>query len=1060
VESGNKENNYPDGNHSRNGDSAEAHSQGFNISEKAIRHPVTTIMFMLTLIILGIISYQQLSVEYYPNITYPTVSVRVRYTGTAPGGMESLVAKPIEDSMSGISGVNHIRSFSRNGMTNVTIEFKLGKDIKDAANEVREKVAMIRRNLPKDIDEPEIARLDPDASPILNYAIISPEPLEKLTEFVTNRILPRLQQVDGVGSVELNGGQLREVQVTLNPDLLKKYGITPSQVSQRLLEENLDFPSGLIRTNSISLNISTNNAFKRADQIARLPIKTKSGQKILLKDLGSVIDGVQELNTKSILNGERAVVLEIQKQSGTNEVQIAAELDQTVKDLEKVMPPGMKIIKTFDTTKFILESKSAALEELIIGAILAVSVIFAFLRTVRGTIISAIAIPTSVISTYGAMYAFGFSLNTMTLLALSLVVGILVDDAVVDLENIIRYIQKGEKPFNAAIKATNEIGTAVVATTFSIVAVFVPIGFMKGITGQLFKEFGLTVVCAVIVSLMVARTLTPALAAYFLKTLPEENEENSLFHRISESYRHLLVWALKHRILIVVLTLSVFLISIPLAVILPKGFIPKSDRDEFNIQVSLAPGSTINKTDDVMQEIYERIKAEKYIKYILLKSGGGGRTDQGTIGIMLTSKKEGRKIDIFEIQKKIRKLINDIPGALISFREVKVVNDNSSMFDLNLSLQGDNLDELQAVADDLQQKIQKMPVVSDTRTSVGFPEKEISIQVDADKAADLGVSASALASTVRMATFGDTSSQIRLPSENIDIRVRLENQSRYNLKKLGNLGVPSDSGEPVSLNSVAKIAYTTGPSIITRYDRQRQIIVFANAVPGASLNDITQPVKEMVEKMNLPATVTASFQGDAQRMNDTFDSLVPALIAAIIFIYLILASQFEHFTHPFTIMMALPLSFMGAFLSLFIANEELGMMAAIGIIMLMGLVTKNSILLIDYTLTLRKQGMERNEALLTSGPVRLRPILMTTVAMIAGMTPIALKLTPGSEARAPMAIAVIGGLITSTLLTLVVIPVFYTLMDDFVNRITKKGKKEDEVQEEKAAEEHEEVLAP
>jgi HAE1 family hydrophobic/amphiphilic exporter-1 len=1018
-------------------------NQGFNISEKAIRHPVTTIMFMLTLIILGIISYGQLSVEYYPNITYPTVNVRVNYTGTSPTGMEALVAKPIEDAMSGISGVNHIRSFSRNGLTNISIEFKLDKDIKDAANEVREKVAMIRRSLPEDIDEPVIARLDPDASPIINFAIISPEPLEKLTDFVKNRILPRIQQVDGVAQVDMNGGQEREVQVTLDPDLLKKYGITPAQVSQRLVKENLDFPSGSLQTNSIELNINTSNAFQRAEQIARLPIKLKNGQKVLLKDLGRVVDGVQELRSKATLNGDTAVVLEVQKQSGANEVKIAGELDQKVKEISKILPPGMRIIKTFDTTKFILESKNAAMEELIIGAILAVSVIFAFLRTIRGTIISAVAIPTSVISTYGAMNAFGFSLNTMTLLALALVVGILVDDAVVDLENIIRYIQQGEKPFAAAIKATNEIGTAVVATTFSIVAVFVPIGFMKGLTGQLFKEFGLTVVCAVIVSLMVARTLTPALAAYILKPLPYKDEEHGLFHKISQVYREALVWALKHRILIVVLTLTVFLISIPLAVILPKGFIPKSDRDEFNMQVSMAPGSTLAKTDDIMQEIYRRIKSEKYIKYILLTSGSqGGRTDQGTVNIMLKSKNEGRKIDIFTIQKKIRKLVNDIPGTLISFREVKVVNDNSSQFDLNLSLQGDDLEELESVADDVYQRVQKIPVISDARTSVGFPQKEINIHVDADKAADLGVSTADLANTVRIATFGDVTSKMHLPNNDIDIRIRLNNESRFNLKKLGNLGIPSDSGEPVPLNAVAKIGYSTGPSIITRYDRQRQIMILANAIPGTSLNDVTVPVQQELEKMNLPASITPSFKGDAERMNDTFDALAPALITAIIFIYLILASQFEHFTHPFTIMMALPLSFMGAFLSLFLANEELGMMAAIGIIMLMGLVTKNSILLIDYTLTLRKKGMDRAEALLTAGPVRLRPILMTTVAMIAGMLPIALKFTPGSEARAPMAIAVIGGLVTSTLLTLLVIPVFYTLMDDLVNKVRKQDKKE------------------
>lgn len=1013
---------------------------GFNISEVAIKRPVSTIMLMLTLIILGIMSYDKLSVEYYPNMSYPTVSISTNYTGAAPNEIEALISKPLEDAVSGISGVSHIRSFSTKGVSNVTIEFKLEKDIKDATNEVKEKVALIRKKLPKEVDDPIVARSDPDTAPIIKYAIKAPLPLEELTDYVKNRIQLKLQQVDGIAQIDILGGQEREVQVKLDPDLLKRYGLTPNQISQRLIQENLNFPSGSIQTSTTEISLRTTSAFTTAKQVADLKIKIKGGETLLLKQLGEVIDGVQEVRSKSELNGETAVVMEIQKQSGTNEVEISKNLKKVVDNLNKALPNGMKIITTFDASKFIVESKDAAMEELIVGAILAILVIFAFLRTVRGTLISAVAIPTSVIATYGAMYACGFSLNTMTLLALALVVGILVDDAVVDLENVVRYIQMGEKPYDAAVKASAEIGLAVVATTFSIVAVFVPIGFMSGTTGQLFKEFGITVSFSVLVSLLVARTLTPTLCAYLMKEVKHEEEKTSgLFFEISTFYKTALTWSLKHRLIIVILTTLIFIASIPVAIILPKTFIPKSDRDEFDISIKMPPASKLDQTASVIDQITKKLKKEKSIKYILATAGSNrGRTDQGTVGIILKSHSEGRKDSIFDIQKKFRKSLKDIPGCVLSFREVKVVKDNTANYDLNLSLQGDDLTLLQKTADKILLKLRKMPIISDTNTSNGAPEPEIDLFIDKERANALGVTASAVADTLRIATFGDVPSRIHLPNNDVDIRVSLNNKSRFDIKKLENLGVPSGIGEPVPLNAIATIKYTTGPSIITRYDRQRQIVVMANAIPGASMSDILEPVKKEIEDMNLPSNVQAKFKGDAERKDDAFSALIPALITAIIFIYLILASQFEHFTHPFTIMMALPLSFVGAFLSLFLANEELSMMSAIGIVMLMGLVTKNSILLVDYTITLRKSGLERNEALLKAGPVRLRPILMTTVAMIAGMMPVALKLTPGSEARAPMAVAVIGGLITSTILTLVVIPVFYTLMDDLVNKVMKK----------------------
>ena len=475
-------------------------NSNFNISELAIRRPVSTIMMILTLIVLGLVSYQKLSVELFPNVSFPIVAVSTTYTGASSQEIETLISKPIEDVVSSINGLEHVRSSSNSGISTVLIEFKLGKDIKDAANEVREKVALIRSGFPDGVDEPTIARVDPDATPIVNYVIGGSYSLQKLTEFVRDKVKPQLEQVDGVAAINIIGGQEREVQITLNPSLLKKYGVSAAQVANRIREENLNFPSGTIKTDFNEISLRTTSALTTAQEIASIPIKINSGHTVLIQDLGVVIDGIKEIRNKAWLNGRPALVMAIQKQSGTNTIKIVDDLDKKLEKMKEVLPVGIKIGVSFDTSKFILESKDASIEELFFGGLLAVLVIFLFLRTMRGTLIAAIAIPTSVISTYTLMYAMNFSINMMTLLAMALVVGVLVDDAVVDLENIFRHIQLGEKPYQAAIKATNEIGLAVVATSLSIVAVFIPIAFMTGIDGQFFRQFGLTVSFAVLIS--------------------------------------------------------------------------------------------------------------------------------------------------------------------------------------------------------------------------------------------------------------------------------------------------------------------------------------------------------------------------------------------------------------------------------------------------------------------------------------------------------------------------------------------------------------------------------
>ncbi len=1030
------------------GHSGPQNEGGFNISEVAIKRPVTTVMMILVLLVMGLISYRQLPVELYPNVDFPIVSITTTYPGASAAEMETLVSKPIEDAVSAINGIEHINSTSSSGISTVLIEFQLEKEVMDAANEVQEKVALLRGQLPEDAEEPIIARMDPTAVPVQFYTVTSKNmPLEQLTDFARDEIKPILQKVDGVAEVAILGGREREVQVMLDPALLSQYKITPAQVANRLRQENLDFPSGQIETNSMVLSLRTVNSYKTATQVGNTPIGIQGGtaaqgggKVILLSDLGTVRDGFKDASSETLWNGERAVVLSIQKQSGTNTVEMAHRIEEQIHDIQTTAPPGVQLSLSYDTAQFVEESAEAAMEELIIGSVLAIIVIFIFLRTVRGTLIAAVAIPTSVIATYTFMAMMGFTLNMMSLMALSLVVGILVDDAVVDLENIFRHIEMGEHPFRAAINATNEIGLAVVATTFSIVAVFAPVGFMGGIIGRFFRQFGLTVSVAVLVSLLVARTLTPMLAAYFLKPMPikHEDEHEAAVKGIGGVYQSILRWSLRHRFITLGLAILSFVAAIPIAGLLPTAFTPNNDRDEFSIGVEMPAGSSLQETSSVLNEIARRAKSEPLVENMLITAGSSqGNVASGSVAVTLKSKKEGRNEPSFKIQDRLQKLTQTIPGAVISYRETGGPGGGDAG-DVTLSLQGDSLSELQKLSDTLLAKLRSMPVVADASASTGTPRQEILLNVDQRRAMELGITPATISSTIRAASLGDMATQMRLETTNVDIRVRLSDAQRYDISRLQALPVMTASGAEVPLGSLAQFIYQTGPTNINRYDRERQIKLNINMIGGASISDITRPLTEELEKMEMPPGVTYEFLGQAERMKDAFSNMGAAMLLAVIFIYMILASQFEHFVHPITIMMALPLSFAGAFLGLFLGNKEISLMSLIGIIMLMGLVVKNSILLIDYTLTLQKGGVPRNQALLLAGPVRLRPILMTTIAMVVGMVPVAMQLTIGSEGRSPMAVAVIGGLITSTLLTLVVVPVAYAVMDDLVNWVVKK----------------------
>lgn len=1005
-------------------------SKGFNISEIAIKKPVATILMMITLVFLGLFSYTRLNVELFPNVAWPIVAITTEYPGASSQEIEKLVTKPIEDSISGIGGLRHIRSMSGNGFSTIIADFKLTKNIETAASEVKEKTALVRYELPQDSREPIISRIDPASFPIINYVISGGNDLKSLTELTKYTIKNELQKIEGVSAISLKGSQEREIQVLLDPVLLKNFSLTPEQVVGRLREENMNFPSGQIKTSSKILSIRTVSALKNLSEIENIRIKVRGNKIVYLRDLGKVIDGVKDLNNKAWLNSKPAIVLEVQKQASANTVKIVQELEKKVLALKKVLPPTIKISKSFDTSEFILEAKNAAMEELIIGSILAIIVIFIFLRTLGGTIIASLAIPTSIISTYSMLYFLNFSINTMTLLALSLVVGVLVDDAVVDLENIYRRMELGEDPFTAAIKATDEIGLAVLSTTFSIVAVFVPIAFMSGLIGQYFTQFGLTVSFSVLISLLVARTLTPTLAANTLKPLKAIHEEfrESIFTNI---YKSILHWTLKHRLITTIIALVMFLISIPIAGLLPQGFVPKSDRNEVWVTLSMMEGISLPKSIEIVKKVEKTVLKDPEVKEVLTVIGDANNNASfSRLSVTLKSKKEGRTISGFEVQDRIRKSLDKLSGALITVKTADPNEDPNNSYNLNLSLRGDNLDDMQEVSEKLINKLKSMPIVSVAKNSLGTPKSELHIKVDRKKASDFGISSAQIASILKTATFGQVSSKIYSNEKDFDLRVKLDEESRNNIEKIKMLQLTADNGMQISLDMIAKVDYAKGPNIIERYDRQRQIMVFANTISGVSLSEILDPVKKELAQMKLPQGVSYSFEGDAEMMQEAFNSLLVALGMAIFFIYIILGSQFESFIHPITIMIALPLSFVGAFLGLFIGNQEIGIMSLIGIVMLMGLVTKNSILLVDYTITLRNQGLNRFDALMQAGMVRLRPIIMTTTAMIAGMSPSALQLLEASESRAPMAIAVIGGVITSTLLSLVIVPVFYSIMDD------------------------------
>lgn len=1023
-----------------------AQSGQWNISRWAIHNPVPSLILFILLTLAGLMGFQSMKIQNFPDLDLPTVTVTASLPGASPGQLENQVARKLENSIAKLQGLRHITTKIQDGSVTITSEFRLEKPVQEAVDDVRSAVSEVRADLPSDLREPIVRKLDLAGSPVLAFTIASSHmDDEALSWFVDDTLTKQLLTVKGVGSVTRVGGVSRQIWVELDTLKLQSLNASAADVSRQLAKIQMETSGGLTKLSGSEQPIRTIATVGDADGLAAATITLSDGRRFRLDEIASIRDTYAEPKSVALLDGKKVLGFEITRSRGASEIDVGAGV-QKVLDTIRLQHPDIQLTEAFNFVSPVQEEFDASMAMLYEGAILAVLVVWLFLRNVRATIVSAVALPLSVIPTFIGMYHLGFSINVVTLLALSLVVGILVDDAIVEVENIVRHMCMGKSAYAAAIEATEEIGLAVVATTFTLIAVFLPTAFMDGIPGKFFKQFGWTAAIAVFASLVVARLLTPMMAAYMLKD-SHENEKESWW---MPSYLALARWCIQHRILSVSFAILFFIASLMLIPLLPQGFIPADDNSQTQVQIELAPGATLADTTAKAEQARALLKSLPHINSVYTTVGGGSagsdpfagggasETRNATLTIQLDPRGKRPKKQI--IENEMRNALQQLSGARIK------VGLGGSGEKYNVALIGEQPALLQQAARELEMDLRKVPGIGNIASSASLVRQEVVVTPDFEKAADLGVTTASIGETLRIATAGDYEQS--LPKLNLDQRqvpivVKLNTDARQDLNTLGKLAVPGAKG-PVPLEQVAQLTLKSGPAVIDRYDRARNI-QFNIELSGAALGDVSQAVKQLPSVQTLPAGVRFTEVGDSEMMGELFSSFGLAMLTGVICIYFVLVLLFKDFLQPITILVALPLSLGGAFLGLLIAQKAFSMPSLIGLIMLMGIATKNSILLVEYAIVARRDyGLSRLEALVDACHKRARPIIMTTIAMTAGMIPIAVSLGAADNSfRSPMAVAVIGGLLTSTLLSLLIIPVAFTFVDDFgalIKRCFKKAK--------------------
>jgi HAE1 family hydrophobic/amphiphilic exporter-1 len=1004
-----------------------------NISAWAIRKPIPSLVLFVVLLAIGMVSFASLPVTRMPNIDLPLVSVTINQDGAAPTELEVQVTKRVETAVAGLAGVKHITSSIGDGVSVTTVEFQLETQVDRAVNDVRDAVTKIRSELPQSIEEPLIQRIDIEGMAISTYAASAPSMSpEELSWFIDDRVIRALQAVRGVAQVRREGGVDREIRISLDPARLQALGVTAADVNAQLRATNVDLAGGRGEIGSQEQSIRTLAGALTVEKLAATRIVLPGGRQAPLSELGTVTDGSAEPRVAARLDGRPIVAFGVYRAKGFSDVVVAKAADEKLKEVAAAYP-DVEISRIDTTVRYTEADYNSAMHTLLEGAALAVVVVFLFLRDLRATIISALAIPLSIIPTFWAMSALGFSLNAVSLLAITLVTGVLVDDAIVEIENIVRHMRMGKSPYRAAIEAADEIGLAVVATTATIIAVFMPVSFMGGIAGQYFKQFGITVAIAVAFSLLVARLITPLLAAFFLRDHGARDTGDSWIMR---AYTRLLAWCVRWRFVTVAAGFAVFAASIVLAGYLPSGFLPENDTSRSVLKLELPPGSKLEQADAVSTRVTKLLKERPEVASVYATVGsdmqGGfqmaaGEVRKGVVIVNLVPRGE-RALTQKQVEAEIRKELAEIPDLRTNF------GNDGGQREFSMIVSGSDGAAVERTAVRLEQAVrQRVPGLLNVISTAAIDRPEIRIVPKLDEAAELGVSVAQIAETVRIATIGDVAQNLAKFSagdRQIDIRVQLDEEARADIATFEALRVRRDSGGSVPLTAVADVQFGQGPTSLDRYDRDRRVAIEGDLAPGVPLGEALAAVKALPEAKDLPAGVTLKEFGDVEIMNEVFSGFAIAMAAGVLLVFAVLVLLFADVAQPITILLSLPLSIGGALIALLIADQPISMPVVIGFLMLMGIVTKNAILLVDFAIEEIARGVDRTTALIEAGRKRAQPIVMTTVAMTAGMVPSALAFGEGGSFRAPMAIAVIGGLIASTVLSLVFVPAAFTILDD------------------------------
>ncbi len=1034
------------------------------LADTSVKRPVFATMLVLVLVVLGVVSYPNIGVDLLPKIDPPIVNISTELKGASSEIMDIDVTDRIEEVVNTINGVKTITSVSAEGTSVVTVEFVLERDIDLAVQDVREKISTIRTKLPTDIQEPIIEKVDPDASPVLWLALNGKKSVRELSTYADEVLKEQIERLSGVGAIRFYGLRLRQARVWLDGDRLQAYGITAQDVLTALQRGNVELPGGLVESDTKEYTVKVKGEFPTIQQFNELIVGYYKGAAIRLRDVGRAEDGMEEKRSVARFNGINSVSMGIQKQSGTNTVEVVDRIKDELKTIRKTLPEGINLDIGFDQSDFIKRSIREVQHHLIYGGFFAVLAVLLFLRNIRTTLISAVAIPASVISTFAIMNAFGFTFNNMSMLGLSLSIGILIDDAIIVIENIQRHIEEGMSPREASSFATAEIGLAVSATTLAIVVIFIPVAFMKGMIGRLFFQFGLTVVFAVLVSWFVSFTLTPMLSSIFLK--PRKGElngarpgENNIrpssawtsfrkaLHKTGERiedaylmieghYKKLLGLALGYRKTVLIIAVVAFAFGIFLTKFIGKEFVPSEDQSRFMVRLQMPIDYSVDEVARMGTRVEEALRKFPEVTTILYSQGGGRTRESNKANMQINLvPKNKRKKSQNQLKAEIRRALRSIPGLRASVEDTAMFGGGQRQVSIMYSIRGRDLKGLEGYTREIVGQFSKLPGIVDLDTSLETGKPEVRVFIDRDRAADLGVDVSTVAEAVNFLIGGEvdvTKFKDEAKGKRYDVRARLTPQDRMNPDDLGKLYIKAKDGRLVQASNIASFQEAGGSAVINRVDRQRAVTIFAN-LEGTPLGQAKDELDAISTKV-LTGEYTGRYKGQADMMSESFGYLIFAMLLGIGMAYMVLAAQFESFVHPFLVQLSMPFSFIGAFGTLFLFGMTLNIYSFIGLILLMGLVKKNAILLVDYANVLQGRGTPRREAVLQAGPVRLRPILMTTLAMILGMAPIALGLGEGAESRAPMALATIGGLLTSLFLTLVVVPVAYDLFEELKER--------------------------